>query len=203
MTLMAAELNEYIALLEKVEAFSAPVSARRSADLTCHAGCSSCCQVWLTVNSVEAEALRRGLARLDPITRARLRARGEAQAQREASPAADRPRCAMLEEDGRCAVYADRPLVCRTQGHALRYPIGFVPREAVMARAGTADVTHCPLNYSERPPGRDDVLDAERVDLILALVNARFCSSEQRDSNERHGLSALAAESYASFKCRV
>ena len=36
----------------------------------------------------------------------------------------------MLELDGRCAVYAHRPLVCRTQGYALRYPAGFMPEAA-------------------------------------------------------------------------
>ncbi|HEX4353427.1 MAG TPA: YkgJ family cysteine cluster protein [Polyangiales bacterium] len=191
---MAADLTEYVTLLAKVEAFTGPVSTRRSADLTCQAGCSDCCQVWLTVSSVEAEALRRGLAQLDEVARSRVRARGIEQAQREAAVESQRPRCAMLEDDGTCAVYGVRPLVCRTQGHALRYPSGFVPQAAVMARAGSGDVTHCPLNYTERAPAAEDVLDAERVDVILAVVNARFCASEGRDPDGRHALSSLASE---------
>jgi hypothetical protein len=70
-------------------------------------------------------------------------------------------------------VYDARPLVCRTQGHALRYPRGTLREETVRASSESGEVTWCPLNYGERGPEAADVLDAERVDVLLALVNRR------------------------------
>jgi Fe-S-cluster containining protein len=182
-------------LVTKVEAFCAPVAVRRSADMACRAGCSNCCEAWLTVSAVEAAAVRRGLSVLAPPARERARQRGRAQRARESAGAAG-PRCALLEADGTCAIYAHRPLVCRTQGHALRYPAGLIPAAALRAtslRVG-GDVTHCSLNYTAASPAGEDVLDAERVDLILAVVNARFCAETGIDPESRLALSELAAE---------
>jgi uncharacterized protein len=198
--------DAYEQLLAKVTAFCAPVAARRSADLACQAGCSACCEVWLTLSAVEAAAVRCGLAELDAAARERVRRRAQEQRERELAGAAE-PRCALLEDDGTCACYEHRPLVCRTQGHALRYPVGFIPSAAVRARALRAErtdpaaagalageVTCCSLNYQTAPPTRDDVLDAERVDLILAVVNARFCAARELDPEQRSSLSELAGD---------
>lgn len=176
-------LAEYAALVAKVDAFTRAAFEAGRADMACRRGCSSCCEVSLTVNPVEAAALRQALERLDADERARIAAR--------ASAAADR--CVMLEDDGSCAAYAARPLVCRTQGFALRYPPGFIPVDAVRARSSAGEVTHCPLNFTEREPEAAHVLDAERVDQILALVNVRFAREHGLDPEARHPLRELAA----------
>jgi Fe-S-cluster containining protein len=191
---MAGE--EYRALVAKVEGFVAAVAVRRASDLACKRGCDGCCHAWLSVSAVEAASVRLGLAGLPAEARARIRERGERELAREqeaseATPAP--PRCALLEDDGSCAIYAVRPLVCRTQGHALRYPPDFVPDAAVRLRTKAGDVTWCPLNYTEAPPRSEDVLDAERVDQILALVGQRQAESTQA-ALERTRLSQLAAE---------
>jgi Fe-S-cluster containining protein len=197
---------EYLALVMKVESFVAQVGARRAADLACKRGCDACCHAWLSVSEVEAEQVQAGLAALSPEQRARVRARGErelsheqqlAHAEASAEHALESgelpsPRCAMLEDDGSCAIYAFRPLVCRTQGHALRYPSDFIPTEAVLLRTKSGDVTWCPLNYTATPPRSDDVLDAERVDQILALIARRHAPSDEA-ALTRAGLSELAA----------
>ncbi|HEX6241083.1 MAG TPA: YkgJ family cysteine cluster protein [Polyangiales bacterium] len=191
---MAGE--EYRALVAKVESFVAAVGARRASDLACKRGCDGCCHAWLSVSAVEAEAVRAGLAALPAEARQRVRARGVHELAREhEGPEHDRgpPRCALLEDDGSCAVYAARPLVCRTQGHALRYPPDFIPAEAVQLRTKAGDVTWCPLNYREAAPRAEDVLDAERVDQILALVGQRRAASAEA-ALERTSLSRLAAE---------
>jgi Fe-S-cluster containining protein len=187
--------TEHRALIDKVEAFASATFARRRADMQCGAGCSSCCEVSLRVTSVEADEIRIGLAALSPSARAEVALRG---ANAQAREAIDEPkRCAMLEPDGRCAVYAHRPLVCRTQGHALRYPPGFIPEAAVRARSGTGDVTHCPLNFTQSPPNAEDVLDAERVDQILGIVAQRFALAHGTEPLARIALSDLAARSDA------
>jgi uncharacterized protein len=184
--------EEYRALVAKVEGFTTAAFARRRADMACKSGCDGCCHAWLTVSPVEAEVVRAGIAALSPAKRAELVARGRREQARE--EAGEAPRCAMLADDGRCDIYAARPLVCRTQGHALRYPNGFVPVEAVRVRGASGEVTHCPLNFSERPPEPADVLDAERVDQILALVNHRYSLARGVDAEARTALSVLAAE---------
>lgn len=156
---------EYAALREKVDAFTRETEARRHADLACRAGCAACCHVSLEVSDVEAAAVREAVLALDEAARARLAERASRDRE-EGGP------CVMLEDE-RCVIYAARPLVCRTQGHALRYPSGTLPRGAARATSGAGDVTWCPLNYSERAPSAADVLDAERVDVLLALVNRR------------------------------
>lgn len=86
----------------------------------------------------------------------------------------DDVRCVMLGDDGRCAVYAARPLVCRSQGLPLAYPNDVVPIEAVRARAGDKALVWCPLNFTARPPTGPDLLDAGRLDEALALLNRAF-----------------------------
>jgi Fe-S-cluster containining protein len=192
--------HEYRALIAKVEAHTRPAHERRRADMACTAGCSGCCQVWLSVGPVEAAELRAGLARLTTAQRARVVERGLQEHAREAgaNSAQQAPRCAMLEPEGQCAVYAHRPLVCRTQGYALRYPPGFVPEAAVRTRTSTGEVTHCPLNFTQAPPRAEDVLDAERVDQILAVVGQRFALARGQDPSQRFAISALAAEAMLS-----
>ena len=183
--------REYQALVTKVEAFARDVAQRQPDALTCHAGCASCCAVSLTVSPLEAASIRTGLQKLAPKVRAELSKRGREaleRAERGESPA----RCAMLDDDGRCAIYEHRPMVCRTQGHALRYPAGFVPAAAVRKRVAGGEVVHCPLNYQDVSPSPADVLDAERVDQILAVVALRFASDHGLDPHERTEIARLA-----------
>jgi uncharacterized protein len=184
--------SEYDALVAKVEAFTDAAFERARDQMECRRGCASCCSAWLTVDQVETDRVRAALAALPSDVRAQVRARGSLQQAREAAQASE-PRCAMLQDDGSCAVYIARPLVCRTQGYALRYPQGFIPVAAVRMRVSTGEVTHCPLNFTQREPALAEVIDAERVDQILAVVNQRHSVADGLDPAERHSLSALAA----------
>lgn len=150
---------EYLALREKVDAFARDVSER--AELTCRAGCDACCAVDLELCAVEADALEAAISAMTPARRADLRAQAGGNG------------CALLGEDGRCGAYDARPLVCRTQGLALLYPADTVPADAIFARAGTSEVTWCPLNFTSGPPAAGETLDAELTDRMLALVNRR------------------------------
>lgn len=182
---------EYKALVDKVDAFVATTTERRRQSLHCQRGCEACCHVSLSVGPVEAAAVRAGLAGLSAKARETVRARGRGELTRARD--AEEARCVMLEDDGSCAIYAQRPLVCRSQGQALRYPQGFVPEAAVRLRTKAGDVTWCPLNYGDAEPRGEDVLDAERVDQILALVTRRHVASAD-DALVRVTLSELAAE---------
>jgi Fe-S-cluster containining protein len=185
--------SEHDALVAKVEAFTAAAFERARDQMACRRGCDGCCFAWLTVDQVEADRIRAALAELPADLREEVRTRGSLQQEREAARASE-PRCAMLQDDGSCAVYIARPLVCRTQGYALRYPEGFIPAAAVRMRVNTGEVTHCPLNFTQREPALAEVIDAERVDQILAVVNQRHSLARGLDPMQRHSLSALAAE---------
>jgi hypothetical protein len=168
-------LAEYEELRSKVDAFADAARERSGAAMRCGRGCSACCAADLTVSPVEAEAIRRALGALDGATRGAIRARADAPVTRPGASAAD---CVMLSREGACDVYPARPLVCRTQGLPLRYPRSVVPEASVMMRGSTGDVTWCPLNFTDTPPRSASVLDAERVDQMLSLVNLRFAGDE-------------------------
>lgn len=107
--------------------------------IPCRPGCCRCCIGPFPITVRDARDLRRGLAALAPGLRREIedRARGQAAEMQTAFPAlaaspfldawadadqdalvarfADRP-CPALGDDGRCRVYAFRPLTCRLMG---------------------------------------------------------------------------------------
>jgi uncharacterized protein len=183
---------EYHALVEKVDSFVSAVGAKRQADLACRAGCSGCCQVWLTLSPVEAGQVRAAIEALPAPERAALGERGRRERAREA--AGESARCAMLDATDRCSIYAHRPLVCRTQGLPLQYPAGVVPEASVRARTERGEITYCPLNFTQTAPTSSDTLDADRVNQLLAVVNLRYAQAQGLDPAARTALSELAAE---------
>lgn len=173
-------LREYDALVARIDEFGQAVAERRSDDMQCGPGCTACCHVTLTVSPVEAAAIRRLLSR---------------SATEVPDPRDEHDeRCAMLDDHGRCSIYEARPLVCRTQGLPLRYPQGTIPEEALLgrARSGSDEVTWCPLNFESSPPAPSDVLDAERTDQLLALVNRRYAEATGEDPLTRIALPSIA-----------
>ncbi len=154
----------------------------RATELECQAGCDACCRVALSVSAVEAAPLRERIAKLEPEQRKHFAKRA----------AVDR--CALLEDDGRCAIYDERPLVCRSQGLALAYPDGVLPIETVRARGGGLDVTWCPLNYETAAPSPGAVFHAERVDIALAKINRVHCEATGESPTDRYAIRALLEE---------
>jgi hypothetical protein len=151
------------------------------------------------VCEVERLQLVAAVEALPEDKRTELAERGQREQAREAAGASP-ARCAMLEPDGRCAVYEQRPLVCRTQGLALRYPPGVVPASAVRERLPNGEVSCCPLNFAQQLPPASDVLDAERVDQLLGLVNLRVAHATGADPARRYAISAIAAAADGSLK---
>jgi Fe-S-cluster containining protein len=86
------------ALHALVDAAAGALFVRHAERTVCRRGCSACCVDNLTVFEVEAERIRRAYPKLK---RTKPHAPGA---------------CALLDDDGACRVYNDRPYVCRTQG---------------------------------------------------------------------------------------
>ncbi|MFO0620567.1 MAG: YkgJ family cysteine cluster protein [Polyangia bacterium] len=177
--------SEYAALTAKVDAFADAVSSRCASQMSCRSGCAGCCQVDLTVSAVEASTIVEHLGSLSATERRAL-------CEEDVSPLDDSlPRCVFLSVTEQCQIYPVRPLVCRSQGLPLRYPSDFLPEDVVRVRVGGGSVTVCPLNFVEQAPSQQDVLDAERVDQILAIVNLRHCQAHELDPTHRVSLRAL------------
>ncbi len=200
-----AALREYAVLCQRVDAFFAAVAARHPTALRCQAGCHGCCQAGLSVCAIEAAAIRAHLRALSPVEAERLRALAARRLHHAttAEPSEPAASCVFLRDDGHCAIYPVRPLVCRSQGLPLSYSAQLIPAQALRfsAQDGRA-VVCCPLNFSQdaasgdareaAPPRAADILDAERVDLLLALLNRRFLERTGQDAAHATQRRALA-----------
>lgn len=154
-------------LADEIDAGFAAIQRRQAARMECRAGCSACCRARLSITQVEEAYLRRGLASLSQTRRAELSARTQE---------AGREMCPALDDDGRCGVYAFRPLICRSYGVPLRHR-----QEVTVVNPPVIDV--CDLNFTDRslqllPAG--DVLD--QTDLVERL------ESIDHDHCAEHGL---------------
>jgi uncharacterized protein len=147
-------LRNYRALQARVDLICQGIENEFSAHLACHAGCDGCCR-HISLFPVEAAALA---AALDDLPREqaeliRARARG-------ASSAAPCP----LLENGRCLLYAARPIICRTHGLPL-----------ITLKEGERTIDFCPLNFRDLDslPGKA-VIDLDRLNTTLAAINALY-----------------------------
>jgi Fe-S-cluster containining protein len=141
----------------RVDQHFAQAVARTPEQFACRPGCESCCHQRFSVFEVEAAPIREALAQLarnDPEARRRVRERGQD----------DELRACALLLDGRCSVYEQRPLICRSHG----LPIGV--RES--DEAGSAlRVDHCPLNFLEHGDiPRASVLVLDAINQPLAVL---------------------------------
>ncbi|MGH1340725.1 MAG: YkgJ family cysteine cluster protein [Nannocystales bacterium] len=120
-------------------------AARLAGDqMRCARACDRCCHVDLSIFEVEAAPVRDALAGLPEQTRSRVRAQAE-----------QTEHCAMLL-DGLCAVYEQRPLICRSHG------------SAVLLEDGR--VEHCELNFTETPPTKAGVLRLAAINQPLSVM---------------------------------
>lgn len=166
-------MSRYPDLAAKVDAFFARVQARHGAEMRCGTGCHHCCHVRLSITRVEAEALRAEVAGW-PAERKR------ALAENARTSAADR--CAALTPEGRCLVYAARPIVCRSHGAPIRMqderslPVVIACTENFTERGAAAADPDCILDQTTLSAmvlaiDRDAGHDGERIDLAAVLAD--------------------------------
>lgn len=138
-------------LTAKVDAFFARAAARHGDDMQCATGCSDCCHVRLSITLVEGQAIADHLEALAPADRAALAA---------AALAAPPDRCAALAPDGRCRIYAVRPIVCRSHGAPIR-----------MRKDSLPVIESCFRNFTRTTPDADCVLDQETLSALTLAVD--------------------------------
>ncbi len=159
-------LNSYRELVDKVDA-----QWRRSAELLgarlhCGPGGCACCR-HISVFPVEAVNLALALKELPAQQAEALR--------RRAQNATADGACPLLNDDGRCALYAARPIICRSQGLPL----------LILTQTGK-QVTACPENdFAGAPLPAGAVVELERLNEILVAVNQVFVKTAMPEAPER------------------
>lgn len=148
---------EHRAVLAKVDAKFDEIQGHHREQMACRSGCHGCCLPGLTVGRLERDFLRAHIAATPGLA-------GQLTALAAARPHGA-TRCELLRADGSCAVYAARPLVCRSHGAPLRMPDGRIDA--------------CPLNFREGPPpGAGDCIDVQTLDTLRFVVGRRYAPDD-------------------------
>ena len=147
------------------ETFAATFTALE-AHMRCAKGCASCC-ILETVTPLEAFVLECFLQQ-HPVPTPGSQPQDNA--------------CIFLHENA-CAIYAVRPIICRTHGLPLLYP-------------KRGDIEVCPLNFTDFDLNTlepTSFLDAEQITDNLMRLNLAFCmlTGQAKHAEERITLGSL------------
>ncbi|MDD2897355.1 MAG: YkgJ family cysteine cluster protein [Desulfuromonadaceae bacterium] len=150
-------LDNYRQLIVKVEALCSAIAAMLGEQITCSAGCSSCCTS-ITIFPVEAAAMREALLGLSEWQADEIR--------RHVAEQADGERCPLLLHD-HCLLYKARPIICRTHG----FPI-------IYSADGRRQSDCCPRNMTEQtsPLAGSKVVDLDTLNTLLVAINSIYLS---------------------------
>ena len=149
-------LENYQQLIARVDDLCTAIAAALGDQITCSAGCSSCCTS-ITIFPVEAAAMREALINLPDEKAEEIR--------RHVSEHADGERCPLLLHH-RCLLYEARPIICRTHGLPIIY-----------TSDGQRNSDCCPHNLTDLDflPGTS-VVDLDRLNTLLVAVNSIYLS---------------------------
>lgn len=190
-------MEDYRALLEGLDAWFEQGRRAAPIDIPCRGGCTACCHGPFDISVADAELVGDAVMRLPAadheavVSRAatlldRMRsiepgweppyevaAIGDDRFDRISETLAGEP-CPLLDEGGRCRIYADRPLVCRLIGLGMVTPAGRMIENA------------CPIQdrfpgYAELPPTPFDLEAFEEGEIacLRAAAERRFGDAER------------------------
>jgi Fe-S-cluster containining protein len=178
---MAITSDPYRRLLTRLDTWFAAARQAANGIVPCRAGCTACCHGPFDISVADAELIGEAIDRMPAADRARVTERaqallahmhaiepdwsspyavdalGEERFDRLTEALAAEP-CPLLDETGRCGIYADRPLVCRMIGLGMRTPAGRTIDNA------------CPIQerfpgYASLPPATFELEAFEEVEL--------------------------------------
>lgn len=175
---MSQLLTNYYALRDRIDQKAAEVTHHLGEHMACRAGCDGCCR-HLEIFPVEAYALQLAAQKLSVSQRQAIC--------HDDFQATDGP-CPLLQGH-LCALYADRPLICRTHGLPLM----------LTTEAGSQQLDYCPLNFQQlqQLPG-EQILSIETVNQTLAAINRLFVQQSQHPWPERLSIfDAICGQTFA------
>jgi Fe-S-cluster containining protein len=172
---MPHHLDNYKQLTARVDALCNTIAATLGEQITCSAGCSSCCTS-ISVFSVEAAAMREALENL-PEQKA-------VEILRHVLEHAEDERCPLLFNH-RCLLYEARPIICRTHGLPIIY-----------TSEGQRNSDCCPRNLTgSEPLSGTSVVDLDKLNTLLVAVNSIYVSQiETAETTVRVTIAAALSE---------
>jgi Fe-S-cluster containining protein len=139
----------YRELLQQIDAWFVEAAARAPGIIPCRSGCTACCYGPFEISVADALLVREAVARLPEAEQEEIRSKAaqlagkmralepgwnqaeglsgirEESFDRACDALAAEP-CPLLDRDGSCRIYADRPLICRMIGLGMITPSGRV-----------------------------------------------------------------------------
>jgi Fe-S-cluster containining protein len=163
---MSHFLDNYTQLIARVNALCSTIATTLGEQITCSAGCSTCCTS-ITVFPVEAAAMRELLENLPKQQSNAIR--------RHVAEHAGEERCPLLFNH-LCQLYEARPIICRTHGLPIIY-----------TSDGQRNSDCCPLNLTETTSiSGSSVVDLDKLNTLLVAVNSIYLSqTNNAESPER------------------
>lgn len=172
---MSHFLDNYKQLVARVDALCSDITAVLGDQITCSAGCSTCCSS-ITVFPVEAAYMRHALENMPDRQAEEIRSHVAEHAHGE--------RCPLLLHH-RCLLYEARPIICRTHGLPIIY-----------TEDGRRNSDCCPLNLTETGTvSGSHVVDLDKLNTLLAAVNSIFLSQTDTEADERITIAEVIAGS--------
>ena len=159
-------------LIQIVDAALADAAKKAGEWLVCHAGCTQCCIGAFSINQLDADRLRRGMAELakrDPARAAGVRGRVQDSVARLSAEFPGDPMSGVLDESeagrrrfeefandepcpvldpatGNCDLYESRPMTCRVFGPPVRTQEGLGVCELCFHGASAEEIAACEMN---------------------------------------------------------
>ena len=163
---MSLFLENYKQLTARVDALCNTIATALGQQITCSAGCSSCCTT-ITVFPVEAAAMREAVEKLPDSKAEKIR--------RHISEHAENERCPLLHHH-HCLLYEARPIICRTHGLPIIYNANSLRQSDC-----------CPHNLTDSGSlSGTSVVDLDKLNHLLVAVNSLYLSqSGSSESPER------------------
>lgn len=148
-------------LYKKVAHFETQLSDDIKSKSLCKNGCSKCCYTDISIFEVEASNIKKWFAGLSVDQQNEIREKWKIP-QTEGS-------CAFLRNES-CTIYEARPLICRTQGLALRY-----------VEEGEPYIDICPLNDEMIEEMEDeDVMNLDLLNTIVSKLETESAAGKNR-----------------------
>lgn len=153
---MPHSLDNYKQLTARVDALCKGISEALGDQITCTAGCSSCCTA-ITLFPVEAAAMREALGEL-PSHQAE-------EILHHVLERTDGERCPLLLRN-HCLLYKARPIICRTHGLPIIY-----------TSEGQRSSDCCPHNLNDLASISGALaVDLDKLNTLLVAVNSIYLS---------------------------
>lgn len=156
-------LDHYRNLLQDIDRWFAACMEQAGSEIVCSKGCSACCRGLFEISLLEARLLQAGFAQLEGHIRDQVLAKARDRVSELQSnwpefqhpyilnrlpsddwqdmPEDDPTPCPLLSDEGRCLVYAFRPLTCRLHG---------LPNIDCSGESFSDE--YCPLNFTLTDP---------------------------------------------------